>query len=258
MIDKNDELTQEQVFNLYSFYSMLYYLQAQKFNGKQKLEELGYGTKECVGANKFIVREELIDYYNKNVNSYEERNLFSKVIDWADRNKTENFLKQLKRSEKFEDVVKKFFLDNYSIDIGFFHGKEQYIGESKVGIEIKNDRKSEKTGNYAIECYEKLNRTNKQWVESGILKEDNTEYFFMGHGLNELSEYKIFKKATLLNIWEHREQYIKDKKIRVYSENEHGTSKGYLILKNSIEEFEESIDIVVSYIRDNYPESVVI
>ncbi|MBP3039347.1 hypothetical protein J9303_07585 [Bacillaceae bacterium Marseille-Q3522] len=257
MINKHEELTQEQVFNLYSLYSMLYYLQTQEFNGKLKLMELGYSTKEYVEAKKFIVREELIDYYNKNVNSYEERNLFSKVIDWADRNKTENFLKQLKRSEKFEVAVKNFFLDNYSIDIGFFHGKEQYMGESKVGIEIKNDRMSEKTGNYAIECYEKLNGFNKQWVKSGILKEDNTEYFFMGYGSNELLQYKIFKKATLLNVWYHREQYIKDKKIREYSENDHGTSKGYLILKNSIEEFEESIDIVVSFIRNNYPDSVI-
>lgn len=257
LINKNKALTQEQAFNLYNFYTMLYYSKNKNFDGKDKLKLLGYESQTYITAEEFIIREELIDYYNKNIDSCTNRNFFSKVVDWADRQKTKNFLDQLKKSERFESEVANFFLDNYSINIGFFNGKEQYKGETKVGIEIKNDQMSEKTGNYAIECYEKSNPNNPNWINSGILKEDNTVYFFMGYVSNNILQYKIFKKSTLLKIWKHRDFYIKANKIKEYKEKQHGTSKGYLILKGSTNEFEESIQTLVSYIKDNHPDSVV-
>ena len=58
--------------------------------------------------------------------------------------------------------------------------KYQYEkGEGWNGIEIKNDRRITETGNIYIETHEKKAEAI-EWIESGILRKDNTRFWFIG------------------------------------------------------------------------------
>ncbi len=57
----------------------------------------------------------------------------------------------------------------------------QLKGETEEGVEIKLDRMFHKTGNLYFETAEKSNPDNPQMVESGILRNDNTQWFLIGN-----------------------------------------------------------------------------
>ena len=88
------------------------------------------------------------------------------------------------------------------------------IGETYEGYEIKYDKKYKETNNLWIEIEERTD-INKEWVDSGIFREDNTIFYVIGN----YSRIFVFNKATLKILSEKYE-------IR---ENNMKTSKGFLL-----------------------------
>lgn len=93
--------------------------------------------------------------------------------------------------------------------------KYQYEkGESRNGIEIKNDTLVSSTGNLYIETHEKQKEATK-WIKSGILREDNTKYWFIGDN----KKAWFFSKKQLKTLVFKKE----------FQKKETATSRGVLI-----------------------------
>ncbi len=182
---------------------------------------------------EFQINQSLIQRYNSYIQkwnyAFNNNILYKKPVDWdLDRPKTDNYRKQLNSSAIFENWVNKEFLAR-GIDLGFFEDSQQYTGETQKGLEIKNDERSKITGNLYIEYQEKLSGDKEEWSNSGILKDDNTIYWIIGHP----DEYYFFKKQDLLEIYYRLER--KDPTLpigfRFVEEKTEKTSKGFLIPK---------------------------
>jgi len=92
----------------------------------------------------------------------------------------------------FQDFIIEQFIIKYGIAISIYSSKHYQFkkGESRQGFEVKYDARSTgdsthvkctPTNNVAIELYEKTNAFNKEWVKSGILREDNTMFYIIGN-----------------------------------------------------------------------------
>lgn len=218
-------------------YLALYYYQLLKKKQKMEFTDEGY--------KNWILNEELIESYNaeseeikqniarlcaesyKSLNTkfISERWNYEKPVIWKDRKKTSYFIRQLTESHKFEVFVDTLF-SQHNFDIGLYYGREQqYAGETSVGIEIKLDKKLKETNNVYIEYQERMHRDGK-WVNSGILKNDNTKMIFIG----DIEKYYIFRKKRLLEYYQklivNREDIVGARKV---AEKEHGTSKGFIM-----------------------------
>lgn len=148
-----------------------------------------------------------------------------KPVIWCDRDRDEYYIRNLTDSHRFEVYAESEFL-KYGLDIGLFYGRnEQYeMGETRAGIEIKCDKRSVETGNYYFEYQERLN-PSLDWTNSGILKNDNTRYYFYG----VIGNYSIFPRSA---IWEYYRRLVLDgEQIRGCSIKEirRGTSKGFVV-----------------------------
>ena len=71
---------------------------------------------------------------------------------------------------------------------------QNMIGENKAGLEIKLDQNFRKTGNLYIEYAEKTNKDNTNFVNSGILRSDNTWLYLIG----DYDTIFIFSKKQLI------------------------------------------------------------
>lgn len=80
---------------------------------------------------------------------------------------------------------------------------QSFIGENKAGFEIKYDRRFQETGNLAIELYEKSNKNNNKWVNSGILRHDNTIFYLIGN----YEIIYIFAKKHLIMVMDKYKKY---------------------------------------------------
>lgn len=186
-------------------------------------------------------------YYDR-FNAYFERERwnYEKPVLWSDREKTEYYINQLKDSHRFEIYVEEMFRQR-GVDIGLYYGRDQqYSGETVVGIEIKLDKMLKKTGNVYIEYQERMRKSN-QWVNSGILKEDNTKYIFIG----DVDRSYIFRKQRLLSYYERlvkHGEYIAG--TRLVWEKKHGTSKGFVLNSQIGQKESISIDKVIEEIKN--------
>lgn len=116
------------------------------------------------------------------------------------------------------------------------------LGETKVGIEIKCDKRSEETGNYYIEYQERLNNYGK-WVDSGIIKNDNTKYYFYG----VVNHYAIFPRNRLMEYYD--KIVVKNIPVPGCRKVQIGTSKGFLISKEEAEKIRMFPSTVVREIK---------
>lgn len=91
------------------------------------------------------------------------------------------------------------------------------VGENKPGFEIKFDRKFRSTGNFYIETAEKSNPNNKQFIDSGIYRDDNAWLYIIG----DYEDIFVFSKRQLKTLYESENLHIKKQQI--------ATSKGYTI-----------------------------
>jgi len=94
---------------------------------------------------------------------------------------TPYYKEKLEQGLYFQDYVCELLYEN-GIPIISYSSKEfqNMIGENKAGIEIKNDTNYQKTGNLYIEIAEKSNPENKEFVPSGIYRNDNTWLYLIG------------------------------------------------------------------------------
>lgn len=117
---------------------------------------------------------------------------------------------------EFQDFVMMNFMELMGFNISYFQSKKyQYqYGESLQGIEIKYDArctgdcthyKNAPTGNVAIEVFEKVNKNNSKWVESGILRKDNTWLYAVGN----YHQIWIFSKKRLLDLYRVKRYDVK-------------------------------------------------
>lgn len=129
---------------------------------------------------------------------------------------TPYYREKLKQGLHYQDfVVEELY--KIGLPIISYSSKEyqNMIGENKAGIEIKNDMNFRKTGNFYIEIAEKSNAENRNFVDSGIYRKDNTWLYLIGDEI----EIFIFGKNQL--------EYLHKK--GKYREVQISTSKGFLL-----------------------------
>ena len=201
-----------------------------------------------VSYRDFCITEELIGRYNRApadekqriwarmchdadypafLRAFQERPWeFEKPVLWSDRPKTPYFIRQLSDSHAFEVYIAWLFSQR-GVDIGLYYGREQqyHRGETAAGIEIKYDKRSEKTGNYYIEYQERMH-ADGIWVDSGILKQDDTRFYLLG----TIEQFVIFERSWLMEYY--RRLVCGGERLgdaRLVAEKAHGTSKGFIL-----------------------------
>lgn len=98
---------------------------------------------------------------------------------------------------------------------------QELVGENKLGLEIKFDNEYKNTGNLYIELSEKTDKDNAEFIDSGILRDDNSCLYLIGN----YAEAFLFSKRTLIA--------LKDKLKNVRTP----TSKGFLLDKAKAQEY---------------------
>jgi len=148
----------------------------------------------------------------------------------------QNQFKKGKEYEKF--IVDKFKEYGITLTLTKDFNEQINIGETYEGYEIKFDDKYKETSNLWIETQERTKIDNK-YVESGILRNDNTIYYVIG-------DYEcvfIFSKDKLKEL----------KKTHDIRENNMKTSKGYLLtVIEALENCERYIDLKQKELMDWY------
>lgn len=171
-----------------------------------------------------------------------------KVEMWSDREKTEYYKTKLQSSFEFEMHIAMVIKNAYGVELGIYLTPEgQYIdGENRLGIEIKHDMMFRKTGNLYIEYGEKSRPKNPTFVNSGILKEDKSQYFLIG----DYEQVWIFRKRRLIEIYNEETALVKEGKkssrnIRFVG---NPTSRGFIYEIGSANDESISLDIVMEEI----------
>lgn len=115
--------------------------------------------------------------------------------------KYENYYKEcLEKGLEYQDFITTLLLKEVGITLSTLGSKKyQYnIGENLQGIEIKFDDMYRKTRNLYIEVKEKSNPNNKNYVDSGIFRNDNTWLYIIG----DYNEVFVFGKKILKLIYQ--------------------------------------------------------
>ena len=171
---------------------------------------------------------------------------YEKSVIWSDRRKTKYYIEQLYASHRFEVYIDDLFR-RHGYDIGLFYGKDQqyHQGETKAGIEIKCDMQLQKTGNVYIEYQERMTNDG-EWVDSGILKQDQTKYFLIG----TVEEFFILPRERLQNYY-HRLVKCGEtiKGMRLGEERAHQTSKGFIIQRQIARQDHISVQEVIDNLK---------
>lgn len=182
--------------------------------------------------SSFKLNQTLVDEYNEYLEKWDKNYKFNrKRVLWdEDRDETKYFTEKVQDGGTFEDWVDNTFAE-HGLNLGMYNSESgQYNGENELGLEIKKDSKYSDTGNIYIEFQERM-RKNQRWVNSGILKNDNTRYWIIGTP----EKYFIYRKKHLVELYEMFSKEYEKNKTKIYKgisyahEIEHGTSKGILI-----------------------------
>jgi len=135
---------------------------------------------------------------------------------------TNEYKKRLEQGLQYQDFAVNELYKNGIPIVAFGSKKYQIeIGENKSGFEIKNDTLFSKTGNFYIEYQEKSDGRNPNYVDSGILRKDNSWIWVIG----DYNDIYIFSKKQLLFLYEN----INRLELR---ETKTPTSKGFLLPVN--------------------------
>lgn len=172
-----------------------------------------------------------------------------KVVLWSDRKKTPYFEEKLQMAFDFEQHIYNMFLEK-GLDLGEYTTPGgQYSGENELGVEIKNDTLIKKTGNIYIEYMEKSKATNWVYVNSGILKDDNTKYLLIG----DYDAFWIFRKDRLIEIF-NEETAINHKgqiSPRGIQFKQIATSRGFVYPVREAQKEAISLDTVINELSQN-------
>jgi len=145
---------------------------------------------------------------------------------------TEYYKEKLAQGTEFQDFIALTLLDNLGFPLSCFNSKKyQYqFGENRQGVEIKFDDRFKETGNLFIEIAEKTNAINKDFIPSGIMRNDNSWLYVIGNYQNVF----IFGKTTLKHLY----------KSGRYRQVEIPTSKGFLLDTESVRKYAEKTIII--------------
>jgi hypothetical protein len=137
---------------------------------------------------------------------------------------TEYYDKQLNDGLEFQDFCSVKFAER-GIPITNFSSKkyQQNKGENLQGYEFKYDKQFRKTGNLWIELAEKTNPSNLTYINSGILRNDNTMFYIIG----DYEGIYLMQKKILIVI---------SKSYKIL-ENNMKTSKGFLLPTDKAREY---------------------
>ncbi|MEH7113374.1 hypothetical protein V7124_13460 [Neobacillus niacini] len=251
-INKNGKLSDEDCFILYLYHELV-----NQNKGISKVDEDVY--------KEMFFFESLIKEYNQNRSNLGLRNFLndwvkknhgayldfmtnfidkypSKPVHWGDRVKSIYFNTKLEQGHQFEVYIDNQF-KKMGLEIGLYYAKhEQYDkGESEKGLEIKFDNMWEKTGNIYIEYQEKVHKDSQNWVNSGILKADNTIYYLIG----TRKKIWILRKSDLLDIFKN---WLNDP-TKKWNFKQIGTSKGFVIPITEADKITLTIAEVISEIK---------
>ena len=139
---------------------------------------------------------------------------------------TEYYDKQRNDGQEFQDFCSIHFAKR-GIPVTNFSSRKYQIekGENLQGYEFKFDKQFRKTGNLWIELAEKTNAQNSNYINSGIMRSDNTMFYIMG----DYEGVYLMQKKILIII---------SKSYNVI-ENNMKTSKGFLFpITKAVEYFD--------------------
>ncbi len=112
---------------------------------------------------------------------------------------TEEYKKKMDKGLEYQDFVFERLYEIGMATIAYSSKKYQVTkGENKAGFEIKFDDRLKDTGNLYIEVAEKSNASNRDYVPSGIYRNDNTWLYLIG----DYNKIYIFDKKRLRKIYE--------------------------------------------------------
>ena len=111
---------------------------------------------------------------------------------------------ELEESLMYQDFIADELLTQLGWCINLYTSRQyQYNkGESRAGVEIKYDKKMATTGNLYIETHERHD-VNKEFVASGINRQDNTIFWCIG----DTRKAYIFVKHQLQYLCYHHKQF---------------------------------------------------
>lgn len=129
---------------------------------------------------------------------------------------------RLEKGREYQDFLSQVLLQYGIVLTNFSSASYQDKGENVQGWEIKLDTNFQKTGNLYFETHGTWNEygPNPNWVERGILKNDNTWLYFIG----DFDKLFIISKKQLIAIYNHLEKYY-EFGVKVVSTNR---SKGFV------------------------------
>lgn len=110
----------------------------------------------------------------------------------------------LEEANQYQDFIADQLLNELGWCINLYTSRQyQYNkGESRAGVEIKYDKKMATTGNLYIETHERHD-VNKEFVASGINRQDNTLHWCIG----DYNEAYIFVKSQLKSLCDNYKKY---------------------------------------------------
>jgi hypothetical protein len=117
---------------------------------------------------------------------------------------TKSYQESYQKGLEYQYFIQDYVARRYDYTIDFFEDAyTQFLsGETRQGIEIKNDAMIAKTGNVYLEIAEKKKAENESWIESGIL---NTKYkYFL------IGDKKVFYMISRENLMKHFESLKPD------------------------------------------------
>uniref|UniRef100_A0A6M3K0U3 Uncharacterized protein n=1 Tax=viral metagenome TaxID=1070528 RepID=A0A6M3K0U3_9ZZZZ len=84
---------------------------------------------------------------------------------------------------EFQDFVVDLLLKEMGLVVSNYSSKyyQNNYGENRQGIEIKLDKRILETGNVSIEVAEKSKAENRNWIASGIMRNDNSWLYIQGN-----------------------------------------------------------------------------
>jgi hypothetical protein len=138
---------------------------------------------------------------------------------------TEYYKECLEKGSQYEDFIMEKLMDQIGIGLTSYKSREYNIkkGENRQGIEIKFDDKYKKTGNIYIEISEKTNKNNKEFIKSGIYRDDNSWLWVQG----DYEQAFIFSKKYLILFHNSNK----------YKEVGNDTSRGFLIPQEDVKKY---------------------
>lgn len=112
------------------------------------------------------------------------------------------YASQLEAGQQYQDfIAEKLYHEGIPL-INFQSRSAQLRGENLLGLEIKFDNQFARTGNLYIETAEKSRAENREYVPSGIYRDDNSWLY----GIGNYREFFLFSKRTLRELYELQKQ----------------------------------------------------